>query len=165
LCQIIQENVNESFYRLKDKSCAAIRKQRTKSFVSKSFKERTKGKHYGSITMKKGSFDLDIWNKIRLKLLNEAGDVKENQEFYEELLYSMGATSGMFGTGVARYNEKQLYDRFRNSVVSPPYLEEDQNLLENLNFLQDFWQFAQLKSKLSKCWRMLILMLHINMLR
>jgi hypothetical protein len=39
------------------------------------------------------------------------------------LLYSMGAISDMPGTGAMRYNEKQLYDRFRNSAVSPSYLK------------------------------------------
>jgi hypothetical protein len=52
LCQIAHENVHESFYRLKDKSCIAIRKQRTKLFVSDSFQNRTKGYRYGKIVMK-----------------------------------------------------------------------------------------------------------------
>jgi hypothetical protein len=78
LCQIVHENVEESFYRLKDKSCAAIRKQRTKLFISKPFKERTKGKRYGRIARKVGNFDLHIWNEIRLKLFGEVGDIKED---------------------------------------------------------------------------------------
>jgi hypothetical protein len=53
--------------------------------------------------MKRGNFDLDIWNRIRLKLLKEVGDVEESQEFYEELIYSMRAISSMFGTGSMRH--------------------------------------------------------------
>jgi hypothetical protein len=44
--------------------------------------------------------------------LNEVDDVHEGRVFYEKLLYSMGATSDLFGIGVMRYNESQLYDSF-----------------------------------------------------
>jgi hypothetical protein len=81
LCQIIQESFGESFYKIKDKSCSAIKKQKTKLFVSKPFKKRTKGKRYSRIAMTLDYFDLYVWNKIRLKLFREVEDVKKNQEF------------------------------------------------------------------------------------
>jgi hypothetical protein len=44
LSQIIPENVNESFYRLKVKACVVIREYIMQLFEGKSFKERTEGK-------------------------------------------------------------------------------------------------------------------------
>jgi hypothetical protein len=50
----------------------------------------------------------------------------------------MGAIISTFETGTMRYNKKQLYDRFRNSLVSLPYIEKDKSLLENLDFFARF---------------------------
>jgi hypothetical protein len=79
LCQIVNKNVHESFYRLKTKVVKEIRKQRTKLFVSRPFKDRTKGRRYGRIIMKHGNFDLQIWYEIRLKLFQEVDDVRRDQ--------------------------------------------------------------------------------------
>jgi hypothetical protein len=59
------------------------------------------------MTIKRENFDLDIRIKVKLKLLKELDEVEENQEFYEEFLYPMGAISGLFGTGAMRYNVNQ----------------------------------------------------------
>jgi hypothetical protein len=57
------------------------------------------------------------------------------------LLYIMETISGMFGIVAMRYNKKWLFDRFRNSVVSSPYLELDNNLLKTWIPFQDFELF------------------------
>jgi hypothetical protein len=44
----------------------------------------------------------------------------------------------MFGTGAMNYNEKQHDNRFRNSIVSTPYLEEDPNLMGNPDLFARF---------------------------
>jgi hypothetical protein len=62
----------------------------------------------------------------------------------------MGAISSIFGTGVMKYNEKQLYDRFRNSLVSLPYLEEDKSLLENPDFFARFLAIYTIRMKDAK---------------
>jgi hypothetical protein len=59
----------------------------------------------------------------------------------------MGAISGMFETSAMRYNEKQLYDSFRNSVVSPPYLEQNMSLLEILDFFTRFLAINTIRIK------------------
>jgi hypothetical protein len=65
-------------------------------------------------------------------------DVKEVFQFYEMLLYSMSARSRIFGTEIMKYHEKQLYNIFRNEIISHPYIELSTNLLGKLDFSQDF---------------------------
>jgi hypothetical protein len=40
-------------------------------------------------------------------------------EYEERLLYSMAANSELFGTGLTRYNEKQLYKKFLKVIEVP----------------------------------------------
>jgi hypothetical protein len=40
-------------------------------------------------------------------------------EFEEKLLYSMAANSELFGTGMNRFNEKQLYKKFLKVIEVP----------------------------------------------
>jgi hypothetical protein len=75
LHEIVNENIFESFVRLRDKSTPAITKSRTKLLESKIFKERIKRSFYGKIAMKKGSFDLYVWNGLRKKMMKEVGNI------------------------------------------------------------------------------------------
>jgi hypothetical protein len=61
---------------------------------------------------------------------------------------SMGSTSETFGTEIMRYNENQLYDRFRNAVVMLPFYEENKDLLFNLDFFARFLAIYALRIKL-----------------
>jgi hypothetical protein len=62
----------------------------------------------------------------------------------------MNSVNGIFGLGLMRYNESQLFDRFRNDFVSPPYYELDTDLLRYLEIFARFLIIYRIKLKVFK---------------
>jgi hypothetical protein len=71
-------------------------------------------------------------------------------EYEERLLYSMAANSELFGTGLTRYNEKQLYKKFLKVIEVPRLARLDVSLLEDFRFYARF--LAIYASKMKKDW-------------
>jgi hypothetical protein len=66
------------------------------------------------------------------------------------LLYSMASNSELFGTGMTRYREKQLYKKFLDVIEIPPLGRLDLNLMEGIPFYPLF--LAMYVSKMKKDW-------------
>jgi hypothetical protein len=71
-------------------------------------------------------------------------------EYEERLLYSMAANSELFGTGMTRYNEKQLYKKFLKVIEVTLLARLDVSLMEDFKFYARF--LAMYVSKMKKDW-------------
>jgi hypothetical protein len=68
-------------------------------------------------------------------------------EYYEKLLYSMAPNSKLFGTGLTRFNEKQLYKKFLKVIEVPPLARLDTSLMEDFRFYARFLEIYVIKMK------------------
>jgi hypothetical protein len=158
------ENVYATFYMLRDKSCATIRKQRTKLFISKSFKARIKCKHFGKIAMKREKFNLTIWNKIWLKLLEELEMLKKTRNFtknyyiQEELLavYLEQKQCAIIKNILLIDSETRLYHLFSYKKIEIWW--------DIWFFLQDFYLFMQSGPRLLKFLKVSVMIQFAHML-
>jgi hypothetical protein len=119
------------------------RRKRTQLFQSEIFKYRRKeaNKFYGG-------FKITVLRAIReiifIQLTNKYG----TREFEEMLLYSMAANCDMFGTGMMRFSEKQLYKKFLKVIEIPPLCYQDKELMFHIRFYARFLSLYVAKMKL-----------------
>jgi hypothetical protein len=57
------------------------------------------------------SFQHRVLYNLRREIIHLVGYKFEGIEYEKKLLYSMAGNSELFGTGLTRYNEKQLYKK------------------------------------------------------
>jgi hypothetical protein len=92
----------------------ASRRRRTQLFQGRMFRCRHEKQKevYDNFGYKSKSFKHQILFDLRHRILRGVGDEFYGIEYEEKLLYSMVANSELFGTGMTRFNEKQLYKKF-----------------------------------------------------
>jgi hypothetical protein len=63
---------------------------------------------------------MTVLRRVREQIFNRLGRHFEGREWEETLLYSMAANCNVFGTGIIRFSEKQLYKKFLDVIEIPP---------------------------------------------
>jgi hypothetical protein len=82
-------------------------------FRSEIFKGRNKVHNPGweNFGQRRGSFNFKVLFMVRKHIILHLGYRFEDIEWEETLLYVMASNNGLFGTGLMRFNEKQLYKK------------------------------------------------------
>jgi hypothetical protein len=89
------------------------RRKRTQLFESKLFKDRYSSfKKTGRFIGKDDKFNNVVLAELRKEIQMGLGYRFINIEFEEKVLHAMASNCDMFGSGIFRYNEKQLYNLF-----------------------------------------------------
>jgi hypothetical protein len=127
----------------------AARRKRTQLFEGKLFKDRHTSFKKTDIFMRKDDkFNSVILAELREEIQMFLGNRFQGIEFEEKVLYAMASNCGMFGSGMFRYNEKQLFKKFLDEVDLPPLAHLDVSLKEDLKFHAKF--LAMFVSKMKK---------------
>jgi hypothetical protein len=80
------------------------------------------------------SFKHRVLYSLRREIIHSVDHQFYGIEFEEKLLYSMAANSELFGTGMNRFNEKQLYKKILKVIEVPPLARLDVSLMNDFKF-------------------------------
>jgi hypothetical protein len=136
----------------KNQKGIATRSRRTKLFKSDLFINRRSQKYYGYETFgnQVGSFAKKELSFVRNEMLRSAGNQIGGLDWREALLYPMASNGDYFGTGMMKYNEKQLYKKFMKVIEISPIARLDAELVFDIKFYARF--LAIYLSKMKKDW-------------
>jgi hypothetical protein len=105
---------------------------------------------YDNFGYKSSSFKHRVLYDLRRKIINFAGHEFYAIEYEEKLFYSMSANSILFGTGMTRFNQKQLYKKFLKVIEVPPLARLDVSPMNDFKFYARF--LAIYVTKMKKDW-------------
>jgi hypothetical protein len=91
-----------------------------------------------------------VLDDVRRKIIRTLGNRFTGKEWEEMLLYAMASNSGLFGTAMKRYNERQLLKKFLDVIKIPPLGHLDFELKPDLEFYTRF--LALYVTKLRRDW-------------
>jgi hypothetical protein len=120
--------------------CTIASRRRSELFQGRLFKyRRSRRKDFcNNFGYKGSSFKHQVLYNLRREIIHMVGYQFDGIEYEERLLYSMAANSELFGTGLTRYNEKQLYKKFLKVIEVPPLARLDVSLMEDFRFTPGF---------------------------
>jgi hypothetical protein len=139
-------NVTRKYW--KNQRGIAARKRRTELFQSRNFENRRKAQTHGweCFVYRQGCFKFEVLSYLRKSMIIHLSHRFEGREWEEMLLYSMASNSDLFGTGMIRFNEKQLYKKVIK-MIDPLWDHLDAELMLDGKFYARFLALYASKMK------------------
>jgi hypothetical protein len=125
----------------KNQKGIVARSRRTQLFLSDMFKYRRTQKCNGSESFdnQTGSFAMKVLSYVKNRVISQADNQIGGRDWEEALIYAMASNGDYFGTGMMRYNERQIYKKFLKVVNIPPIARLDAELMLDFKFYARFF--------------------------